>query len=107
MFTILLSLLACGEEKVDDSAAPVVEEQEEIVEDTCGIQLLNDGTVLLVSGKKTFTFNLTNLVNMLYYIRDAKLPNNCTVVTNFTGEKVKKNKKNLDMMDISCYIIKE
>ena len=34
MFTILLSLLACGEEKVDDSAAPVVEEQEEIVEDT-------------------------------------------------------------------------
>ena len=40
--------------------------------------------------KKTFTFYLTNLVNMLYYIRDAKLPNNCTVVTNFSGEKVKK-----------------
>ena len=34
MFTILLTLLACGEEKIDDSAAPVVEEQEEIVEDT-------------------------------------------------------------------------
>ena len=40
--------------------------------------------------KKTFTLYLTNLVNMLYYIRDAKLPNNCTVVTNFSGEKVKK-----------------
>ena len=40
--------------------------------------------------KKTFTLYLTNLVNMLYYIRDAKLPNNCKVVTNFSGEKVKK-----------------
>ena len=29
MFTILLSLLACGEEKVDDSAQPVEEQQEQ------------------------------------------------------------------------------
>ena len=48
-------------------------------------------TLSLRETKKSFTFYLTNLVNMLYYIRDAKLPNNCTVVTNFTGEKVKKN----------------
>ena len=37
MFTILLSLLACGEEKVDDSAQPVEEQQEQEdvpVEDT-------------------------------------------------------------------------
>tara|TARA_R110002124_G_scaffold256378_1_gene422047 strand:- start:42 stop:245 length:204 start_codon:yes stop_codon:yes gene_type:complete len=37
MFTILLSLLACGEEKADDSAQPVEEQQEQQdvpVEDT-------------------------------------------------------------------------
>ena len=53
MFTILLSLLACGEEKVDDSAQPVEEQQEQEdvpVEDPGEhrkiLLLLNDGMVL-------------------------------------------------------------
>ena len=48
MFTILLSLLACGEEKVDDSAQPVEEQQEQedvpvedTVEDT-GEEIIED-----------------------------------------------------------------
>jgi hypothetical protein len=37
MLTILMMLFACGEEKTDDSAVPV-EEQEETVEDSAAVE---------------------------------------------------------------------
>ena len=37
MITLMMLLFACGEEKADDSAQPIEEQQEESVEDTAAV----------------------------------------------------------------------